>query len=228
MHRATHALFGSEQVRCQGPHRRRALLTLFPILLGIGFWSFPFQPAYAAGTTTFIQFNMCGAAANTGCGPAGSNYSADEIANEVNSRQPSWFSLNEACVGQYNRVVSRVGSGYYGRFVTTRYGVSGCGGGDFGNAVIYKTSLATGGGYVSSYSAQDGSPETRRLLCRFLNYPAEYYVCVTHLTTNSSVRQAQAQQLAEKMDLNPDPPIDSLVEPILRSRAVGRWCAVHA
>lgn len=151
-------------------------------------------PAYAASVVhTYLQFNMCGNACNSG----GLDVANDVVAS-VNSRSPFVVTLNEVCRNQYSHIWATL-IPYYGKFETTVPGAC-ANGADYGNAILLRTSSFTDLAPTGWTLPNPGGNETRKLSCLRTSATGggtqPLVACVTHIDYHDANLAQQVASVA--------------------------------
>jgi hypothetical protein len=166
------------------------------VLLLVGATFFPGRvPAEAAGPVRVMHFNICGAICNRGVvdTPGGGNDVVEDVRVRILAARPAIVTLNEVCIGQFNRLKGLLAAGGWtmrGAFRPQRQDNRCKGGTGFGDAVFTAASVA--GQQV--LQLPDSNGENRAVLCiRTTAGGGPVLACVLHLVTKNPLK---ARQLA--------------------------------
>jgi endonuclease/exonuclease/phosphatase family metal-dependent hydrolase len=146
---------------------------------------------------TFLQFNVCGNACNSGGLGVINN-----LENSIRERRPIAVTLNEVCENQYASLRADLAS-YHGRFDPT--GPICRNGARYGNAVLVRTTKVD---LVGSWELPNpAGDEARRMMCLRTQLPEapSVLVCVTHVSNVSGNLAAQLRTVAgilNELDVN--------------------------
>jgi endonuclease/exonuclease/phosphatase family metal-dependent hydrolase len=160
-------------------------------------------PAAAAGTVRVMQFNICGAICNHGViDKAGSdNDVVDDVLRRIVDLRPAVVLLNEVCVGQFERMKSRLDGGPWkmsGVFRAQRDD-NRCRSGDgFGDAVL------SAGGISDRKVLPLPNPaggEHRAVLCARTTAAGDpVLACVLHTVTGNPMKGRQVAAAARAIN----------------------------
>jgi endonuclease/exonuclease/phosphatase family protein len=161
------------------------------------------NPAAAAGPARVMHFNICGAICNHGVidKSGGGNDVVDDVRNRIVGLRPAIVTLNEVCIGQFNRLRSLLGGGAWrmtGTFRAQRDDDRCRDGDGFGDAVFSAGGLA--GRKVLPLPNPKGS-EHRAVLCvhtRVAGGPA--LACVLHTVTDNPMKARQVAAAARGLN----------------------------
>jgi len=165
-------------------------------LLLVGATFFASQvPANAAGPVRVMHFNICGAICNRGLitKAGAANDIVDDARVRILAARPAIVTLNEVCVGQFNRLRGLLQAGGWamqGGFRPQRQDNRGRGGSGFGDAVFTAASIQA----QQVLQLPDTNGENRAVLCvRTAAGGGPVLACVLHLVTRNPLK---ARQLA--------------------------------
>lgn len=159
-----------------------------------------------------FQFNMCGAreVPEPACASTAPSGAAPAVISSLLDFRPDVVTLNEVCAGQFQAILTGVGSRGYamsGEFAATRSAVARCGGQDVGNALLSRHSLA---GRAVTALPDATADETYVLLCANTSLRERTVkACVTQLSkaAGSGKRQATAVAATTSGYLDADQPV---------------------
>jgi endonuclease/exonuclease/phosphatase family metal-dependent hydrolase len=158
------------------------------------------RPAAAAGERIRVMhFNICGVLCNYGVidKPGWGNDIVEDVRNRAVNYRPHILTLNEVCVGQFNRLKSLLGNSAWkmsGVFRPQRNDSRCKGGTGFGDAVL----TASWVGRTEVFPLPNGG-EQRAVLCLRTSAGGAVLACTLHLITGRSGSEGpwlKAKQLA--------------------------------
>jgi hypothetical protein len=185
-------------------HRWRRRLAAGPVLLLIGAaMTTGAGRASAAGPARVLHFNICGAACNYGV--VGRGGPGNDVVEDVRSRiagfNPGIVTLNEICVGQFNRLKALLAGGAVkmtGVFRAQRNDSRCDNGGGFGDAVF--TAGGIDGQKVLALPNPSGG-EHRAVLCvRTSVAGGPLLACVLHTVTDNPMKGKQVAAAAKALN----------------------------
>lgn len=169
----------------RGHHRGRVAVALSTAALALAssFVAAP-APAEAAAPVRVLDYNFCGAICNKGVvnRPGNDNDVAEDVRNRIVAFRPHLVMLQEACLGQFERIRSLLkGSSWRmdGVFRAQRQDGRCQGGSGFGDAVLTA-------GHVGSREVldlPDLGGENRAVLCLNTDAHGAVLACALHLVT---------------------------------------------
>jgi hypothetical protein len=150
------------------------------------------EPAVAAGPVRVMHFNICGAICNHGvvAKVGGGNDIVDDARRRIVNFKPAIVTLNEVCVGQFNRLKSLLNGGGWtmnGAFRAQRSDGRCRGGSGFGDAIF--TARSINGQKVIPLP---NAGEHRAILCiRTAAGGGPVLACVLHTVTDNPLKSRQ-------------------------------------
>ena len=162
------------------------------LLVGAAFLLTP-VPAGAAGPVRVMHFNICGAICNRGVADklGGGNDIVDDARVRILAARPALVTLNEVCVGQFNRLKGLLAAGGWtmrGVFRQQRQDIRCKGGTGFGDAVFTAASIQG----QQILQLPDTNGENRAILCiRTTAGGGPVLACVLHLVTKNPLKGRQ-------------------------------------
>ena len=154
--------------------------------------------AAAAGPVRVMHFNICGAICNHGvvARTGGDNDIVDDARRRIVALRPAIVTLNEVCIGQFNRLralLKAAGWEMNGTFRAQRSDDRCQGGSGFGDAVF--TAAGISGQKVLPLPNSGG--ESRAILCVWTKAGGgSVLACVLHTVTDNPLRSRQVAAAA--------------------------------
>jgi len=155
------------------------------------------RPAVAAGPVRVMHFNICGAICNKGvvAKDGEGNDIVDDTRSRITAIKPAIVTLNEVCVGQFNRLKSLLNGGGWtmnGAFRAQRSDGRCRGGSGFGDAIF--TARSINGQKVIPLP---NAGEHRAILCVWTSAGgSSLLACVLHIVTDNPLKSLQVAAAA--------------------------------
>ncbi len=165
------------------------------LLAAATFFTTGAEPAAATGPVRVMHFNICGAICNHGVvdKPGAGNDIVEDVRNRVIGFKSHILTLNEVCVGQFNRLKSLLGNSGWkmsGIFRAQRNDGRCKGGAGFGDAVLTASFV----GSTEVLALPNFGGERRAVLCLRTSAGGPVLACTLHLITGRSGQEGPAKK----------------------------------